>query len=228
MDWQLLVQSNPVTIGSAVHIVPILAGIVVAIILIWVSNKKLKEHHKFFLFNTLGCLVALTVISFHFWKAWTGDYKIQTDLPLYLCSFLALIIPIFTFSRRYWMFEILVFIVIAGTTQAVITPDIPAGFPSFDYVRYWVAHLGLLLIIAYAIFVFKMRPRVQSIFKSIIGLNIYMVLIFILNQFLDANYSYLSHKPKTATALDFFHDWPYYIFEIELILLPYFFLIYEK
>ncbi|WP_290698864.1 hypothetical protein [Lacinutrix sp.] len=39
------------------------------------------------------------------------------------------------------------FWIIAGTSQAVITPDISIGFPSFDYFRYWIAHLGLLIII---------------------------------------------------------------------------------
>ncbi|WP_262890560.1 YwaF family protein [Winogradskyella costae] len=63
------------------------------------------------------------------------NYNFKTDLPLFLCSLLALIIPIFTHYRRYWKFEILVFWIIGGTLQAVITPDIAQGVPGFDYSR---------------------------------------------------------------------------------------------
>ena len=43
---------------------------------------------------------------------------------------MALLIPVLTYYRKYWMFEVLVFLVIGGTLQAVITPDITTGFPS--------------------------------------------------------------------------------------------------
>ena len=124
------------------------------------------------------------------------------------------------------MFEILVFWIIAGTIQGVITPDIAIGFPDFDYFRYWVVHLGLLLIIFYATVVFKMRPRFKSVFKSILALQVYVAMMVATNIILDANYFYLNEKPQSASLLDYFGEWPYYILVTQLILIPYFLIIY--
>jgi hypothetical integral membrane protein (TIGR02206 family) len=124
------------------------------------------------------------------------------------------------------MYEVLLFWIVAGTLQGVITPDIAEGFPTFDYFRYWIVHLGLLIIIFYATFVFGMRPTFKSIFKSVLALQVYVVMMVAINALLDANYFYLNEKPKSASVLDYFGDWPYYIIVTQLILVPYFLVIY--
>ncbi|WP_156112494.1 YwaF family protein [Lacinutrix jangbogonensis] len=213
-------------IGSLQHIIPIAIAIVFAFVLIWFSKSKLNKKQQELVFKSLGFFVSLTVLVFHIHLILKGNYNLVTDLPLYLCSFMALFIFVFTNNRKYLLFEILLFWIIAGTSQAVITPDIPIGFPSFDYLRYWIAHLGLLVIIFYAIFVFKMRPTLKSVFKSFLGLQLYMLSLFVINYILDANYSYLNRKPDAASALDYFGDWPMYLLVVEVILIPYFLIIY--
>ena len=150
----------------------------------------------------------------------------QTDLPLFLCSFMALFVVVFTISKKYWLFEILLFWIIIGTSQGVITPDIVLGFPSFDYIRYWVVHLGLLTIIAYAIVILKMKPTLKSVFKSFLVLQIYVVLIIGINYAFGTNYSYLNYKPVSGSLLDYFGDWPNYVIVAQLIIIPAFLLIY--
>jgi hypothetical integral membrane protein (TIGR02206 family) len=154
----------------------------------------------------------------------TYDYR--TDLPLYLCSLLGILIPIYTYYRNYWMFEILVFWIIAGTLQGVITPDIAEGLPSLDYFRYWIVHLGLLLVIFYSIFVFQLKPQLKSVFKSFFALQVYVVLMMGVNYLLDANYFYLNRKPESTSVLDYFGEWPYYIVVCQLIIIPLFLIIY--
>ncbi len=217
---------EPVKFGSNEHLLPIVIALVLGLAIVSISNYKLNAQQAKLIFFFLGFSISLTVIVYHIYKIVEGDYNFNTDLPLFICSFMALIIPIFTYYRKYWMYEILFFWVIGGTTQGIITPDIPEGFPSFDYFRYWVVHMGLLIIIAYATVVFKMRPRFVSIFKSLFILQIYIIIMLGLNTLLGANYSYLSHKPHSASLLDYFHKWPYYIIEIELIVVPYLLLIY--
>lgn len=215
-----------VTIGSWQHILPIILVASTAILLIRVSNRKLNQQKKIKTFQFLGALVSLTVIVFHVYHIVLGNYNLSEDLPLFLCSFLALIMPCFTYTRRYWMYEILLFWIIAGTLQGVITPDIANGFPSLDYFRYWIVHLGLLTIIFYATFVLKMRPKFKSVFKSFFALQIYAIILMVLNNVLGANYSYLNSKPESASALDYFGEWPYYLLVMEAILIPFFLLIY--
>ena len=215
-----------VAIGSLEHLLPIFIAIVVGGLFIWKAKTSENPQPYHHIFSAVGFLMSLMVFSYHIYHILYSNYSIQTDLPLYLCSLLAIIMPIYTCRARYWMFEILVFWVIAGTLNAVITPDISEGFPGFDYFRYWVVHLGLLFIIFYSVFVLKMRPRLKSVLKSFLALQVYVMGMVIVNYLLDANYFYLNEKPKSATLLDYFGDWPYYILVTQLIVVPLFLVIY--
>jgi hypothetical integral membrane protein (TIGR02206 family) len=221
----LIVQKS-VTIGSMQHLLPIIFAIGFTIWFIKYSNRNFNDIQKQRVIHVLAIVVSITLLAFHVYRMLFDNYNFKTDLPLYLCSLMALLIPIFTYYRKYWMFEILLFWIIGGTLQGVITPDITEGFPSFDYFRYWVVHLGLLSIIFYFIFVFKMKPKLKSVFKSFLALQIYVVLIVFLNYLLEANYFYLNEKPKSASVLDYFGEWPYYIIVAQLIIIPLFLLIY--
>ncbi len=215
-----------VAMGSAEHWVPVLIGIILGSGLINHAKQKLNQRSQALLIHGFAVVISLTVITFHLHKYSLGTYDIQKDLPLYLCSLLAIVMPVFTHYRKFWMYEILLFWIIAGTLQAIITPDIATGFPTFDYIRYWAVHLGLVIIIFYATFVFKMTPNFKSIFKSILALQLYVLLMIGINYLLNANYFYLNEKPKSASLLDYFGEWPMYIIVVQLIVVPYFFLIY--
>ena len=217
---------NRVSIGSLEHIIPILFAFLFCVTFIIYSKNNLNEKQQKYALHGFGLLVSFIVILFHLYYISLGTYNITTDLPLYLCSLLAIIIPVFTYYRKYWMYEILLFWIISGTMQGVITPDIVEGFPVFDYFRYWTVHLGLLIIIFYATFVFNMRPRFKSIFKSFLALQVYVILMILINYLLKANYFYLNEKPKSASILDFFGDWPFYIIVGQLIVIPFFMIIY--
>jgi len=217
---------NRVTMGSLEHVLPILLSSVFGILLIYYSKNKfnkIKQKQSLFWFSVI---ISLTVITFHFYKISRGNYNITSDLPLYLCSLLGLIIPVFAYFRKLWMYEVLLFWIIGGTLQAVITPDIPLGFPSFDYFRYWIVHLGLLIVVFYATFVFKMRPNLKSVFKSFFALQVYVIMMVGINYVLNANYFYLNEKPVSASILDYLGEWPVYIIVVQVIIIPYFLIIY--
>ena len=214
-----------VLVGGLQHLLPIIIAAIFGFLIIRYSKKSLNEIQQKRLLHVFGIIVSLIVVVFHSYQIVKDNYNFKTDLPLYLCSFMALIIPVFTYYRKYWMYEILVFWIIAGTSQGVITPDIAEGFPAFDYFRYWVVHLGLLGIIFYATFVFNMRPKFPSVFKSILVLLLYIIIMMLLNYMLGANYSYLNYKPESASVLDYLGEWPWYLVQALLLLIPYFLLI---
>jgi len=222
----LLIFLSGVKIGSLQQLLPILIAILFSFFLFRFSKRSLDRQKQEKLIHWVAILISLTVISFHIYKLSLGDYNIRTDLPLYLCSLLGLIIPLFTYYKKQWMFEILLFWIISGTTQAIITPDILIGFPSFEFFRYWIVHLGLVVLILYFVIVLNHKPTLKSVFKSFLALQVYVIIMVIVNYVLDANYFYLNQKPESATILDHFGDWPIYIIVGQLILIPYFLLIY--
>lgn len=217
---------KPVEIGGFGHLMPIVVAIMFAVSIIRLAKYRSNTEKQNKIFHTIGVFVSLTVFVYHLYLVFQGGYDMSTDLPLYLCSFMAIFIFIFTYYRKYWMYEILLFWVLAGTSQAIITPDIDPGYPSFEFFRYWIVHLGLVIIVLYATFVFNMRPTLKSLLKSFLAIQVFFVFSLIINYALDANYSYLNRKPNAATVLDYLGDWPTYIFVVEALLIPYFLIIY--
>lgn len=218
--------NNRVEIGSLQQLAPILIAVIFSFLLFRYSKKNLNKKEQEGVLHSLAIFISLTVVSFHIYKISQGDYNYRTDLPLYLCSLLGLIIPVFTYYKRNWMYEILLFWIIAGTTQAIATPDIMVGFPSFEFFRYWIVHLGLVVVILYATLVLNYKPTLKSVLKSILALQVYLLFMVIVNYVLDANYFYLNSKPESASILDYLGEWPLYIIVAQLILVPYFLLIY--
>ena len=209
---------------SGQHILISAIVIVFGTILIFWAKKK-SEQIQFLTGNIIASSISLTVIFGSILNIYKLDFNYQEDLPLHLCSFLALVIPVLSFTRKYIYYEIFFFLILAGTLQSLITPS-DYNFLNFNFFRYWFVHSGLVLFMFYATFVYKMRPTIKSVFKSFIGMQFYMVLMFLINHLLGSNYFYTNRKPDATTLLDVFGEWPQYIFVVELIVIPFFLLIY--
>ena len=209
---------------SGQHILISAIVIVLGIILIYWAKKQ-SEQIQFLTGNIIASSISLTVIFGSILNSYKQDFNYQEDLPLHLCSFLALVIPVLSFTRKFIYYEVFFFLILAGTLQSLITPS-DYNFLNFTFFRYWFVHSGLVLFMLYATFVYKMRPTIKSVFKSFIGMQFYMILMFLINYLLGSNYFYTNRKPDATTLLDVFGEWPQYIFVVELIVIPFFLLIY--
>ena len=209
---------------SGQHILISAIVIVFGTILIFWAKKQ-SEQIQFLTGNIIASSISLTVIFGSILNIYKPDFNYQEDLPLHLCSFLALVIPVLSYTRKYIYYEIFFFLILAGTLQSLITPS-DYNFLNFTFFRYWLVHSGLVLFMMYATFVYKMRPTIKSVFKSFIGMQFYVILMFLINYLLGSNYFYTNRKPEATTLLDVFGEWPQYIFVVELIVIPFFLLIY--
>ena len=192
-------------------------------LILWAQkqNEKTKTRTG----NLFAFSIAITIIFGTFLKIYKGEFNYKEDLPLHLCSFLGLSAPLLSITKKLVYYEVFFFLVLAGTLQSVITPD-EYNYLNFPFFRYWFVHAGLVIFMMYATFVYKMKPTIKSVGKSFLGMQIYMLLMFVLNYFLGSNYFYTNRKPDAATLLDLLGDWPQYVFVVELIVIPYFLLIY--
>ncbi|MGB0879183.1 MAG: TIGR02206 family membrane protein [Polaribacter sp.] len=189
----------------------------------WAKKQPLKT--QILTGNIFAFFISLVVIIHTLLKVYKGTFNYQEHLPLQLCTFLALLIPIFSLTRKYLYYEVLFFLVLTGTFQALVTPT-EYNFMNMPFVKYWVVHAGLVIFMLYATFVYNMRPTFRSVIKSFIGMQVYIILMFIVNYILGSNYFYTMKKPDGTTLLSLFGDWPYYILAVEIIIIPYFLLIY--
>ena len=223
MDF-FLKENNNFTPFSVQHAIVALFCISFGFALIFITKKQTSKVQSI-IGNILAFSICFTVVLGTFIHLYKGNFNIQEDLPLHLCSFLALIIPVLSVTKKFVYYEIFFFLILAGTLQSVITPD-EYNYLNFPFFRYWFVHAGLVIFMFYATFIYEMRPTLRSVGKSFLGMQAYMLFMFILNYFLGSNYFFTNRKPDAATALDLFGDWPQYIFVVEILVIPYFMLIY--
>lgn len=210
---------------SLEHLLVILFFIFLGYFLVKLAKaQSIKTQDKVGVYITN--MIALTIIFWTLIKIWLGKFTVEEDLPFHLCNFVGLASALLARTKKYLVFEIIFFWIIAGTLQGIITPDLYNSFPNYNFFKFWIVHAGLVMYMMYVVFVQKMRPNFYSIFKSVGALLAFAVFIYGINYLLNANYMYLHHKPIGGSLLDSFGEWPYYIFVCILVIIPFFVLIY--
>lgn len=215
------------------HFIAIIAAIAIIIVLPLYSKKNLDEKTQHRLGMFIGWLVFANYIVWVGLEAIAGSFDYKLHLPVHLCRFANLMIPLVMVWRSYLAYEILFFWGFSGMLQASITPDIAAGFPHFHYFRFWIGHQGLILALVYATVVYGIRPSFKSLIKSFIALNIFLGVAVIVNILLDTNYFWICGKPvnqigeRIPSLLDYMGPWPWYILTGEFVALAHFLLAYS-
>ncbi|MFP4494845.1 MAG: TIGR02206 family membrane protein [Halochromatium sp.] len=131
-------------------------------------------------------------------------------LPLHLCSLAVWVTAWVLITANPRVFEVVYFWALGGTTQALVTPDLGPGFPSAEFVLFFLGH-GLVLVgVTYALIVYRLRPVPASLIRvPAITLGV-AALAFGVNLALGTNFMYLMEKPAGTSLLDWFGPWPWY------------------
>lgn len=219
-------ENNSFVFGGSQHMWSLGFCIALGFLLIYLSKKYATKQQQHLIGNILAISLSLSVIFAIFLKVILNDFDLKNDLPFHLCSLVALLLPIYSITRSKGIYEVILFWILAGTLQSIITPDVVHGFPHYSYIKYWFTHAGLIIFIFYATFVYNSRPSLKSVFKSFLVLQVYVVFAYFINLALGSNYFYINAKPEVSTLLDSFGDWPYYILVGELFIIPFFLIIY--
>lgn len=167
---------------------------------------------------TMALILWLNEIGWHIWHAATGQWTVQTMLPLHLCSIMVWVGALGLVLRSERIYEFLYFLGIGGALQALLTPDLGVyGFPHYRFWQTFISHGLIVTSAVYLTVVEGFRPTWKSFRRVLVGANVYMLAVFFINQWLGSNYLFIARKPETASLLDMLPPWPYYIAYIELI-----------
>lgn len=155
-----------------------------------------------------------------------GIFDIQNDIPLHLCNFLPFVL-VWMYaagSRKVW--GTIFFWIILGVSQANLTPSVEFSLFHYDAIRYWMVHMGLVLLALYPALIWKWELKRKDILRSVGWLNGAALLIYGINLLLNSNYMYLMAKPPGTTFFSILPEWPVYILVLEVILVVWSFMVY--
>ncbi|MGH7198550.1 MAG: TIGR02206 family membrane protein [Candidatus Omnitrophota bacterium] len=122
--------------------------------------------------------------------------------------------------------ELAFFWSIAGSSQAILTPDLEAAFPNPIWARFFISHVGMVLSAIYLVVRGNVKTTPFSIWRVWLFTNLYVIVAGTLNWRFGTNFGYLSRKPEQPSLLDHLGPWPYYIFWGEFIALGIYYLCY--
>jgi hypothetical integral membrane protein (TIGR02206 family) len=136
-----------------------------------------------------------------------GAVSWQHALPLQLCDWamVVIIVAMWTGNRRW--FEVAYFWGIGGTLQAVLTPNLPYGFPDFRFFSFFISHSGIIVGVIFLMLIHRYRPYPMSILRVFAWTELYFVITFVADWLTEYNYGFLLHKPEAFSILSFLSDW---------------------
>jgi hypothetical integral membrane protein (TIGR02206 family) len=147
-------------------------------------------------------------------------------LPLQLCD-VALVAVIWSLLKTDRIVgEIAYFLGLAGSFQAILSPDLNHEFPSYPWFSFFINHGGVVLCAIYLLARGRLLITLGSVWRVWLLGNVYLAFIAVVNFWLGTNYMYLSRKPTHPSLLDYLGPWPYYILGGEVVALGLFFLCY--
>lgn len=163
--------------------------------------------------RALAALLVAAEVGWWIYLAVTGakDTELASALPLQLCDAAIFVAALALLLRAQLLVEVTYFWGLAGTIQALITPDLPQHFPSFPFFQYYVAHGGIVTAALFLVVGLGQWPRRDAVLRVLAVTAAYVLLVGAVDTATGANYMYLRSKPASGSVLDLLGPWPWYV-----------------
>ncbi len=178
------------------------------------GGKKAKKHFRYI----LAAFIAFADILFYVFSYISGNLSVRHALPLHICDLAVILSVIMLLTGNRFVYEITYFWGLAGSLQAIITPDLaPYNFPHYIFFSFFILHSVVITSVLYMTLIEGYRPAFISILKTLAFTNLYAAAIAVVNLLLDSNYLFLCRKPHNPTIIDYLGPWPWYLLSLELV-----------
>lgn len=141
-----------------------------------------------------------------------GTWTARASLPLALCD-LALAVAAVACWWPSWQLgvELTYFWGLAGTLQAVVTPDLSVRFPDPEFFLFVAGHVGIVLAAVLLVVGLRRRPRPGSAWRVFAITAGYTAAVGVVDAVTGGNYMYLRRLPGAASLLSVLGPWPWYL-----------------
>lgn len=202
---------SPFQTLSAPHIAVLVLVVIVPVVLSLAARRGGERT------TTIICITFATVMFVNAAAHWVYRLAevgvaefVQRHLPLHICGLAALALVVTLIFRNRYTFEIVYFWGLAGTLNALATPQLEVAFPHYRFFQFFIAHGGIVAGALFAVWGLRMRPTFASLGRAFGWLLALTCALLVVNPLLESNYMFLREPPVSASPF-FFAPWPYYI-----------------
>lgn len=148
------------------------------------------------------------------WLSLARPLALENILPLHLCDIAAMTAGFALLTKRPALCALTYFWGLAATFQALVTPAIGIGFPTWPFITFFIHHFAIVGAALYLPIVEGWRPK-QPLWRSpleVYGWSVaYLVFALIVNRLLDTNFGFASRPPENPSLIDHLGPWPWYL-----------------
>ncbi|MGI0487256.1 TIGR02206 family membrane protein [Pantanalinema rosaneae CENA516] len=208
-------RGEPFQLFSSPHLIALGILVLLNFLFIRMGMQTAKRKH-YRLRHGLAIVILLNEVVWHLWNLLTGGWSIQTMLPFHLCSIMNYVSIATLLTKSSNLYQLCYFLGIGGALQALLTPDLGSyGYPHFLFFQTFLSHSLIITTALYMTIVEGYRPTLRILPALIVGFNLYLLVVAIINSLIGSNYLFIAHKPNVPTILDAMPPWPWYIFGME-------------
>jgi hypothetical integral membrane protein (TIGR02206 family) len=171
---------------------------------------------------------SILLVETGFWYAYNaslGQLRFPDHLPLELCDATLYLTIAALLTLRPVAFDLAYCWALAGTSMALLTPDLWERFPSLSTLQFFFAHGLVVAAVLYLAWSGLARPRRGSAMRAFVALNLFAAFDGGFDWIFKTNYMYLAAKPENASLLSLLGPWPLYILASEGVALILFLLL---
>jgi len=161
--------------------------------------------------RAIGTALAADIVTYSVGLVVAGTWTAKTSLPLALCNAGVVVAAIACWWRIPLLVELTYFIGLAGTLQAVLTPDLSVAFPHLVFFEYVVGHVGIVAAALFLVVGLRLRPRPGAVFRVFAITAAYTAFVGLVDGLTGANYMFLRRPPGEWTLLRLLGPWPWYV-----------------
>ena len=159
----------------------------------------------------IGTALAADIVAYTVGLVAARTWTAETSLPLALCNAGVVVAAIACWWRVPLLVELTYFIGLAGTLQAVLTPDLNVSFPHLVFFEYVVGHVGIVLAALFLVVGLRLRPRPGAAIRVFAIAAAYTTFVGLVDAVTGANYMFLRRPPGEWTVLRLLGPWPWYV-----------------
>ena len=161
--------------------------------------------------RALAVVIVANEASWWVWLGFQHTWSASYALPLQLCDVVAFVSAAALWFRGPLLVELTYFWGLAGTSNALVSPDLPDHFPSYLFLQYFVAHGAIVAAALVLVVGLRIVPRKGAVARMV-ALTLALAMVdAAVNAVTGGNYMYLRHTPVVPNLLDLMGPWPWYI-----------------
>ncbi len=200
---------------SSLHII-ILSTIAILGTSLGLHARHYPNRRTIILRAGAGVLVVLELIWYGYllrrpFPVWPGI------LPLHLCDVVVWLTALSCFTRWQPVRELAYYYGLAGTTLALLMPDVQGLRVSYPVIQFFVSHGLVVTLLLILVLSREFAPGRGSLIRAIVVLHIYAALLGGFNAAFGTNYMYLCSRPGGESILDMMGEWPWYLVGADII-----------